>query len=195
MIFMVFKKCQPILTFIAALFLALLFGHYRQTLSQAESVHFSLNFPAKTVKEAGGLGPRGHEGIVFVNLTRVGIFKRLIQPDVVNISSHWIKNVSKRPIRIKIRLVNCDFPVYVSTPEKSWNDSAKTFERKINPGEMISMDWNIVLPSEVLQKRVILNSAVEVIDAEAGQQISYLPIKIINTEDKKITDKVDCCAR
>lgn len=182
------------MVFIATFFIALLFGYYRQTLSQAESVHFSLNFPAKALSEVGGLGPRGHEGIVQVNLANIGLLKRLIQPNVVNLSSHWIKNTSHRPMRIKIYLINCDYPIHTSTPEKCWNEVTRTFERSINPGEMVSMDWNITIPDQFMTEKYILDAGVTVVDADTGNQISYLPVKIINTKDGKVPQGVECCA-
>ncbi len=187
------KRRQAVMLFLITIWAALAFGSYRGSIAAAESTHFSLNFPATTKQQAGGIGPLGHEGRVVMNLAKAGYLKRAVQPGVVNISSHWIRNKGKRPYRIKLSLVNCDYPVEWITSRKDWDAAGKTLAREIKPGETVSMDWNITVPEKALKKKVVYDGGVAVVDAATGRWLSYLPVKIINTKDGKIPKEANCC--
>lgn len=188
------KKPEIVAFFLIGLTFALMAGRFRNSISGAESVHFSINFPAQNAITAGGIGPQGHEGEVIVNLSKTGFLKRLIQPNIINLSSHWITNRSDKPLKIAIRLLGCNYPVVCSTPEKSWNEQTKSFDRKIKPGEMISMDWDIKIPDKMMEKKIILNGGVEIIDVKNNRRLSYLPLKIIDTDNEGLAKNAECCS-
>jgi len=148
-------------------------GYYRGSLRKAESVHFGLNFPAQE-----GKGKK----VVVLYYDEQGILKKLLQPGVVKIGSHRIKNVGSRSYVVRLELVNVPEGVEVTweTNQLAWDDATKTLRRPLRPGERFGMGWIFHIPEELRGKPVIYDGGVRVIDAETGEQLAFLPIKIVN---------------
>ena len=184
------------------------FGVWAQSLfTQAESVHFSVNFPsdsgqsgAKTMSccdlggpwaqipeeewegyPAGGVLAWGDEGCVVLDLGRTGLLKRTVQPGFINLSTHWLRNVGVEPYQIKLDMDLCGFDMEWETHEANWDNLTKTSTRMIEPGEVFNMDWYFHIPADVYNQPVICQGGLEVFDAKTGVSLSKLPINIINS--------------
>lgn len=184
------------------------FGLWSQTLfTQAESVHFSVNFPsdsgqsgAKTMAccdlggpwaqipeqewegyPAGGVLVWGTEGCIVLDLGREGRLKRIVQPGFINLSTHWLRNVGVQPYQILLDMDLCGFETEWETHETSWDPLTKTSTRMIEPGEVFNMDWYFHVPEERFNQPIVCQGGLEVFDAETGVSLSKLPINIINS--------------
>ena len=172
-----------IILFIFGISIAISAGEYRQHLRKSESVHFNIVFPADN-KPAGGYGARGKEGVIYIYYNKQGFLKRLIQPDTVDLSTHWLRNIGKRPYFIQLELVNITPGISVEwrTFEKYFDYNTKSFTKPIYPGQRVNMDWIIHISDELRDKPVIYDGGIRVIDRKTGEVLSFLPVKIVNTE-------------
>ncbi len=186
------RRWEGVVLFVIALWVALMLGQYRKALSASESVHFAVNFPAMTTARAGGLGAMGKDGPVVIDLARTGFIKNLIQPHRINISSHWISNKGDRPRRIRLELVGIDYPTEWQTTDKTFNPRTHEFGRLIAPKQSVSVDWDIEIPAAAAKRKAIASGGVAVIDAQTGERISLLPIRIVNKGG--VGAASDCCA-
>lgn len=187
---------------------ATIFGLWAQSLfTQAESVHFSVNFPSEAGESgaqtmsccdlggpwanipedewegypAGGVLVWGEEGCVVLDLGRTGALKRTLQPGFINLSTHWLRNVGVQPYQIRLDMDLCGFETEWVTHEASWDFSTKSSTRVIEPGEVFNMDWYFQIPFEDFNQPVICEGNLEVFDAQTGVSLSKLPINIINS--------------
>ncbi len=183
------------LLFVAAMALVFAAGFYRQATQDGEGVGFALNFPA-TAKAAGGMGARGTEGYVLVNTAHTGLIKRMLQPDVVSLSSHFVKNVGTTPRRIRIAAEGFQYPVTLESHEKAWNERTHTIDRVIPPGASAGMAAYVDLPKPLPSKPLIDDGALVVYDADSGAKLTSLPVRIIGLGGSASTGAGgDCCAQ
>jgi hypothetical protein len=183
-----------LLWFLVALGVAFGIGAFRGTMSSAESVHFSINYPAKG-KDAGGPGPTAKLGFVAVDVSKTGFLKALVQPRVVNLSSHWLRNVGDKPLRIRLAIEGIKSPVRWDSTEKTWDQENHAIMRPLAPGETVTVDWFITLPDPLpADATVVEKGRIVVYDAESGAQLSALPLSIINSKGAGATAGGDCCA-
>jgi len=165
------QKIMALLLFVLALSVAVAAGYYRESLRKAESVHFGLSFP---------MDRGGKQVVLYYN--EQGILKKLLQPGVVEIGTHRIKNAGKRPYVVKLELVNLSpgMEVVWETNQLAWDDATKTLRRPVRPRESFGMDWIFYIPGELRDEPVIYDGGLRVIDAETGEPLAFLPIKIVN---------------
>jgi hypothetical protein len=152
-------------------------GWYRAGISDAD---FSLNYPAQGTR-AGGVGAMGKEGVVVVNLANTGLIKRLVQPNVVNLSSHWLRNVGDRPRRVSIEMSGMPYPVRWDSTERTWNETSHAIGRSLAPSSTATVDWFITLPDKLPAADTIVDARIVVRDSETGEQLTVLPLKIVTT--------------
>jgi hypothetical protein len=184
---------------------ATLFGRWSQYLfTNSELIHFSVNFPGtgraetmaccdlggpwarerdpqSTDYAAGGLLPWGEEGRIVVDLGKQGLPKRLLQPNFISLSSHWLRNVGTQPYRIKLDMEMCGFELEWETFEAEWDPVTHSSTRAIEPGDTFNADWFIKIPPELRDQAVVCEGQLSVSDAETGASLSELPITIINS--------------
>ena len=199
------KRIRSWVLFAAGLAVTVLAGRWAQGLySQSEFVHFCVNFPTVPGAETltrdelggpwaripddkwegyppGGLLAWGREGAIVVDLGRQGFVKRLIQPNDVTLSTHWLRNVGTRPYRIRLELDMCGMPLEWETFERHWDDQAKESSRDIHPRARFNMDWHITIPPELRDAELICDGGLRVIDAHADELLTFLPIRIIDS--------------
>jgi hypothetical protein len=168
------------LFFVVALVIVFALGWYRAGISDAESVHFSLNYPAKGTL-SGGVGAMGKEGVVVVNLANTGFIKRLVQPNVVNLSSHWLRNVGDRPRRVSIEMTGVPYPVRWDSTELTWDETRHAIGRSLPPRSTATVDWYITLPATLPAGDTVLDTTIVVRDSDTGEQLTALPLKIVTT--------------
>lgn len=184
------------------------FGIWAQTLfTQAESIHFSVNFPSETGESgaktmaccdlggpwaqipeeewegypAGGILVWGEDGCIVLDVGRTGALKRAVQPGFINLSTHWLRNVGLEPYQIRLDMNLCGFEMEWETHEVSWDPLMKTSTRMIEPGEVFNMDWYFHIPPEDFDQPIVCQGALEVFDAKNGASLSKLPINIVNS--------------
>ena len=66
---------------------------------------------------AGGVLVWGTEGQIILDVGKEGWIKRLLQPDFINLSSHWVRNVGVKSYKIRMDMQLCDFDLHWETPE------------------------------------------------------------------------------
>jgi hypothetical protein len=205
------KYARPLSLFTVGLLLTIIAGRWAMGLfTQSEFVHFSVNFPTEPGTEQasrhdvggpwsmlsddewsgyprGGLIAWGREGSINIDLGGQGILKRLIQPDDVTLSTHWLRNVGIRPYRIKLDIDMCAMPVEWETFETHWDQETRSSTREVRPGKLFNMDWRLTVPRDRRERSVVCDGGVRVMDADTEKLLTFLPIKIINSrfQDKK----------
>lgn len=183
---------RPLAAAAAGLVIALLLAVWRADISAAESVHFSLNIPEAAAGHVpGGMGATGREGRILVDLARMGTPKRLLQPALLNLSSHWVKNVGAEPLRVRLALVEAAPPAYGPVPIE-WSSTERSFDpvthdlgRVLEPGDSVSVDWEFRLParayagpSDEASASIAWTGVLEARDADTGVVLTRLPITI-----------------
>jgi len=175
--------------------------------TQSESIHFSVNFPAGLgvkVSEtmpccdlggpwanipsqewsgypSGGVLVWGREGCVLLDVGREGFLKRTFQPRMINLSTHWLRNVGTQPYQIRLQMDLCGIEAEWQTHESAWDLATKTTTREIEPGEVFNMDWNFNIPPEMWDQKVICEGQLTVFDAQSGKALTELPVTLINS--------------
>jgi hypothetical protein len=184
---------------------AIVFGRWAQSLfTKSELMHFSVNFPSEGRAEtmsccnvggpwarehdpewndypAGGLLAYGDEGALVVDVGRQGFVKRTLQPNYISISSHWIRNVGTQPYRIRLEMDMCDLEMEWLTFERDWDQAAQASTRYIQPGDTFNMDWFFTIPGSERDRVVICEGEMRVLDAETGDLLTDLPVRIVNS--------------
>jgi hypothetical protein len=187
------------------LLFAIGFGKWAQSLfTKSELMHFSVNFPSEGRAEtmsccnvggpwarehdpewndypAGGLLAYGDEGALVVDVGQQGFLKRTLQPNLISISSHWIRNVGTQPYRIRIEMDMCDLEMEWLTFERDWDQAAQASTRAIEPGDGFNMDWFFTIPKGARNNQVICYGELRVLDADTGGLLTDLPVKIVNS--------------
>ncbi|MCP4599372.1 MAG: hypothetical protein GY847_02355 [Proteobacteria bacterium] len=176
--------------------------------AESEFVHFSVNFPtAPGMKQierhkintpwsrilpgdwkgypTGGLLAWGREGRLIVNMGNQGILKQTLQPWVLLLSSHWIRNIGVQPYRVRLEFDACNMPVKWETFERDWDEESHTITRDIQPGKAFNMDWIINIPNELRDHHTICKGGLRLVDAHAGDLLTFFPISIINSAVQK----------
>jgi hypothetical protein len=185
------RRTRYVLMFAIAMAAAFLLGAFRNTMGDAESVHYALNYPARGFA-AGGEGATGTSGHVIVNLGNTGFIKRLLQPGEVNLSSHWVKNVGDKPRRIRLEAEGVQYPLAWASIDASFDARTRTLGRALQPGEAVTVDWELTLPVP-LPEGLIVDSRIVVYDADTGERLTAMPIRIVNGAGAAASAG-DCCA-
>ncbi|MBC7113493.1 MAG: hypothetical protein H5T34_05720 [Candidatus Methanomethyliales bacterium] len=174
------------LAFIILLCVTLYSGIYANSISKAEIVHFWIAVPAGNVTEpitVRGVGPPINMAPLIIDLDSRGFPKRLLNPDVEAISTHWLYNVGKKPVKIGLDLVNTTFPVEWEVKANWPYDSVThTFTKPLPPGQRIpnlSIDWVFRIPAYYMDEKVIYEGGLLVFDADSGQPLTFIPIMIV----------------
>jgi hypothetical protein len=163
---------------------------YAQDYGKNEIVHFWLAVPAGNVttpQVLRGAGPPISLSPLNIDLDARGILKNLIQPNVEALSTHWIYNLGKTPVRIQMDLINCSIPVaWEVSANFPYDAETRTFTQPLMPGSSIQnlgIDWIFDIPSrdEVFRKGndgLVFNGGLLLSNADTGEILTLLPIKI-----------------
>ena len=162
-----------VLALLATVGLTFASGLYSGYLSKSEMVHFWVYFPQRS-----GAAPSTID--IYVN--NQGTLKRLLNPWVEAISTHWIINTANKPYSIRLELVNCTLPVdWEVSAGIPWNSSTKTFEQPIGPRQSVpylGIDWIFHIPPEMRSQEIWYDGGLAVIDAKTNETLSFTPIVI-----------------
>jgi hypothetical protein len=181
------------------------FGKWAQSLfTESELMHFSVNFPSEGRAETmsccdvggpwvqsygddwndypeGGLLAYGEEGALVVDVGQQGWLKRTLQPNLISISSHWLRNVGTQPYRIRLEMEMCDLETEWLTFERDWDQATQTSTRYIEPGDTFNMDWFFKIPPEQFHQSMICDGELRIIDSESATLLTDLPVQIVNS--------------
>ena len=161
--------------------LALLAGFYARVYTATEFPHFNLSFPGRKGIPVGGVGARGREGRLVVDIAGMSTLKKLLQPGDLAISTHWLKNEDERSHRLWVELEKPPFEVSFSSLDKDFDEETGFFKRRVKPGEMVMLDFQVKIPPKLrFFKPVIYEGSLIVKDADSGRELVRFPIKILN---------------
>ncbi|MCX8181551.1 MAG: hypothetical protein N3D12_00365 [Candidatus Methanomethyliaceae archaeon] len=180
------RRTLVMLAFITMFCLTIYSGAYASSLSKAEIVHFWVAVPAGNVTEPKtlrGAGPPINMAPIIIDLDTRGLPKNLLNPNVEAISTHWIYNLDKRPYKLGLDLINTHFPVeWEVRSEWPYDPTTHTFTKPLPPGQRIpglSIDWIFKIPAYYMDEQVIYDGGLLIFDADSGQPLTFIPIKIV----------------
>lgn len=161
-------------------------GKYSEAvLNPTELSHFFVPFPAgKVVKPMTVAKPNGE--MIFtrpmvINVNERGILKRLFNPQIEGLSTHWLVNVDDKPHRIGMELTETEVPIrWEVAAGIPWDPDSKTFEEAVGPGESVAdlgVDWYWLFPEETRARDVWYEGRLVVFDADTGEELTIIPIK------------------
>lgn len=187
-----FRKHYAIFGFILMAAVTFGAGAYAQQLGKTELIHFWIATPAGNVTQPitmRGAGPPVSMAPLSIDLDQRGIMKRLIQPDIEGIGTHWIYNLGKKPVKIRLELVNCSIPVeWKVNANYPYDPETHTFTKPLSPGSSIpnlGIDWIFRIPKDdpsyvytASGAVIIYNGGLRVTDADTGELLTFIPITI-----------------
>lgn len=174
------ERVSAVLLGVAAASLVFALGAYGGSVAGGERGGFVMNFPA-TGEKVGGPSPRALTGRIGVSLDDAGVLKRLVQPNVIEISSHVVTNVGEEPYRIRFEAEDFDVPVDWHSRDRAWNPRTRVIERDIAPGEHVDVGVVLTFPRPLPTAPVLLNGAIVAVDDRTGERLSVLPVVVAQT--------------
>jgi len=172
----------------AAVLSALVFGsgfYAQSTLNPTELSHFFVPFPAGTVTRPMTVD-RLDGGSIFVrpiviNVDQRGILKKIFNPAVEGLSTHWLDNIDTKPHRIGMKFTNVnvevEWDVNAGIP---WDSETRTFKVPIGPGERVpdlGIDWLFFFTPEIMAQDVWYDGSLIVYDADTEETLTIIPVK------------------
>ncbi|MDH4139896.1 MAG: hypothetical protein OEV43_04930 [Coriobacteriia bacterium] len=186
------RRAGKLLWFAATVAIVFAVGSYRQFTQTGESVHFALNYPAEG-QSAGGLGARGADGYLVVDVARTGLIKKILQPNVINLSTHWLHNAGDTPRRIRVSAEGFGYPIRWESTDKTWNEEQLEIGRTLDPGEDVTVDLFVTLPRPLPPGDVLASGDIVVHDADTGDRLTVFPVRIVRGA-AAAAEAGDCCA-
>lgn len=184
-------RLQALLWGVVGASLVFAMGAYGAQVSGGERGSFAMNFPAQG-KAVGGPSPREMTGMIGVSLESAGLIKRTVQPDVLEISSHVVKNVGQTPRTI--RFEGRGFPPGTEwhSRDRAWDPRTRTINRAIAPGEAVDVGLLMHVPPSASGGGPLVDGAIVVVDAYTGARLSELPVRVVASG---VAVGGDCCER
>jgi hypothetical protein len=165
----------------------LVFGssiYAKNTLNTSELVHFFIPFPA---------GERIFTRPIVINVEDRGYLKRLFNPGIEGLSTHWLTNIDTRPRRIGMKFTNLNIPVdWEVSGAIPWDPETHTFGKAVEPGESIKdlgVDWLFHFPDEIRSQKTWYDGSLIIFDADTGENLTVIPVKFIKGEVSENTGR------
>jgi hypothetical protein len=187
------RRGKAALWFVVTVAMVFAVGFYRDAIGDGEAASFGLNYPA-TGKDVGGIGARGTEGYALVNLAHMGLLKKMTQPNVVEFSSHFVKNVGDEARRIRLEAEGFAYPVRWESNEATWDEEKREIGRPLQPGSMVTVHLFVTLPKPLPPGDTILDGKIVVYDADTDERLSALPVFVVRN-NAAATKAGDCCGQ
>ncbi len=182
-------------------------GIYAQkVMNPSELVHFFIPFPAGRIVRPMTVKKPNGEGVftrpLTIDVDKRGILKRLLNPNIEGIGTHWLVNVDTKPHRIGIKLTNVSVPVEWKVGSGiPFDEATGTFSSPIESGQQIpdlGIDWLFHFTPESWTKAVLYEGQLIVFDADTQETLTVIPVKFQQAKPKAPADTVaaaaDCCA-
>jgi len=182
-------KTKYLFGFVFLVAITVSLGAYSAVLGKSELVHFWVAVPAGNVTSPmvlRGAGPPISMSPIVIDLQSRGVLKNLLQPQLEGISTHWIYNLGKKPVMIRLNLANVPSDIAVDWEVNSgfeYDEATRTFKTPLNPGRSIpnlGIDWIFHIPAYYMDEPVIYDGGLEVIDAATNTVLTFIPIKFVN---------------
>jgi len=161
----------------------------KNTLNPTELSHFFVPFPAGIVTRPGTVENPGVGSIfvrpITIDVSKRGILKRIFNPRVEGLSTHWLDNIDSKAHRIGMKFTNTEnitveWDVNAAIP---WNDETHQFEQTVGPGERIrdlGVDWLFFFPDEVRAQDIWYQGTLVIYDADTNEPLTIIPVKFQN---------------
>lgn len=175
---------------------AVLLGAYGMSIAGAERGSFAMNFPSEGGKPSAGPSAKALTGSISVPLDGAGFVKRILQPNVIEVSSHGVRNVGSTPRRIRFETTGFDAtataPVTMEwhSRDLAWNPDTHEIERDLAPGQAVDFGLTVTLPDPLPAIAVPLQGVILVKDVSTNQVLSELDVKF---ERAGFPAGGDCC--
>jgi len=162
----------------------------KRVLNTTELVHFFIPFPAGNVVRPMTLdGPDGRRFFVrplSIDVNRRGILKRLFNPGIEGVSTHWLINTGSIPYRIGMKLTNVHVPVRWEVGAGiPWDPDSRTFTETVGPGKSVpdlGVDWLFEFSKETRNETVWYDGSLVIYDADTGEDLTVIPLKFFKGE-------------
>lgn len=172
---------------IAVFLLTIGAGIYAQEYGKAEMVHFRVAVPAGTITELTQVKAGGQPvemAPLSINLVQRGFLKNMLNANIEGISTHGIVNAGKKPLRIRMEMVNSTVPVrWEVKANHAYDPASQTFTDLLMPGksiENLAIDWFFEIPPDKIHDPVIYDGGLRFTDADTGEELTFLPVRIAN---------------
>jgi hypothetical protein len=184
------KRAFVAMGFFAMLLLTIGAGAYSSDYGKHEMVHFRLAVPAGEVNESKvirGAGAPVEMAPIRIDLAKRGLPKNIFNREIEGISTHWISNVGKKPVRIRMELVNSTTPIrWEVNANLAYDPATRTFTEPLPPGKSIpnlGLDWFFDVPDSFSDgvddgTTLIYDGGLALSDADTGELLTFLPITI-----------------
>lgn len=176
------ERTRKLLWAAAGVWLALALGGYGGQIAGGERGAFVMNFPA-TGAECGGPSMRELTGSISVSLSKQGFLKRAVQPHVIDIAGHVVRNIGDTPREISFEASGFPETTEYESRDRAWNPTTHTIERPIPPGQSVDFGLLVRLPESVPATGPIVDGAIVIRDVATGETLSELPVRIFATGD------------
>lgn len=193
------KKVVPV-AFFGMIVLVLAAGSYAAAYGQAEMVHFWTAVPGGNITvptTLRGAGPPISMAPIFIDLDDRGKLRNIVSPNVEAISTHWIYNLGKRPVRIQLELINLTVPVrWEVQADMAYAPESHTFTELLMPGgsiQNLGIDWFFYIPDYYMDEQVVYMGGLLISDADTGQGLTFIPITI-GRGQPTFSDGGGCCS-
>ncbi len=160
-------------------------GYYAADWGKAEMVHFWTAVPGGNITSTTtlrGIGMPITMSPVFIDLDQRGILRDFITSQVEAISTHWIYNLGKGPVRIKMELINLTIPVRWEVQcDMGYDPETHTFTEYIKPGGSVpnlGIDWYFYIPDYYMDEQIVYQGGLLLSNADTGQGLTFIPITI-----------------
>jgi hypothetical protein len=180
---------------IGGLVAAVLLGAYGMSIGGAERGSFAMNFPSEGGKPSAGPSARALTGSISVPLDSAGFIKRLLQPNVIEVASHSVRNVGATPRRIRFETTGFETtgaPVAMEwhSRDRAWNPDTHEIDRDLAPGQAVDFGLTVTLAQPIPAVAVPLQGVILVKDARTSEVLSQLAVKF---ERAGLPAGGDCC--
>ncbi len=191
---------NALIAFTLMLALTIAAGAYGAAFGKSEMVHFWVAFPAGNVTREmtlRGAGPPVTMAPLTIDLDQRGLLKNWLDGGKEAISTHWVYNLGTKPVRVRLELVNCTIPVEWDVGgNMPYDPETHTFTTPLMPGQSIQnlgIDWFFEIPAYYMDEHLIYDGGLEVIDADTGCVLTFIPIKIVRGSVQP-SGGADCCS-
>lgn len=184
------SRTQAVLWAVVGASLVFGLGAYGGKVGGSERGSFTMNYPAQGT-ECGGPSPRELTGFVSFGIDGAGVIKRVLRPNVLEITSHVVTNVGTVPRAISFEASGFPRQTEYHSRDTSWNPRTRTIERMIQPGDAVDFGVVVTFPKPLPDKPVLVDGSIVIRDARTNQLLSELPVKVVRSGVAGV--KAECC--